>query len=124
WHLFRVFGDANGALPLHIRMAAHRTNTSAALTDVAAQQEQIDQHLNVDDAATVLGDAHAVDDHDALVSCVNGSHRLQRTAAQSRLTFNRLPGRFNRAVAELTKTFGVLGNEGLIDDSRSSIRKG
>jgi hypothetical protein len=68
----RLLGDADRALALHVRMAAHRADAGAGLADIAAQQQQVDQHLHVLHAVPVLGQAHAVDaDH--------GARRLQYT---------------------------------------------
>jgi hypothetical protein len=42
-----LFGDADGALALHVRVAAHRADARARPADVAAQQQQVGQHLHV-----------------------------------------------------------------------------
>ncbi len=54
-----LFVDAHRAVTLHVGMAAHRARAGAAPTDVAAQQQQRDQHLDRGDRMTVLGNAHA-----------------------------------------------------------------
>ena len=60
----RLLRDADRALALHVRVAAHRADARAGLADVAAQEQQVDHHLHVLDAGAVLGQAHAVDrDH-------------------------------------------------------------
>ena len=41
-----LLGDADGALALHVGMAAHRADAGARLADIAAQQQQIRQHLH------------------------------------------------------------------------------
>src|SRR6185312_16263984 len=37
-HELGLLGDADGALALHVGMAAHRTDAGAGLADIAAQQ--------------------------------------------------------------------------------------
>ena len=40
-HQFRLLGDADGALALHVRMAAYRQNAGAGFADVAAQSSRL-----------------------------------------------------------------------------------
>ncbi len=62
---FGLLGDADRALALHVAMAAHRTRPGALTADIAAQQEQVDDHVQRIDAIAMLGDAHAVHRDDA-----------------------------------------------------------
>ena len=57
-----LFGNADSALALHVRVAAHRKDTRAGFPDIAAQKEQIAQHLNGQHARAVLRQTHAVKD--------------------------------------------------------------
>ena len=63
-HQFGLFGDADRALALDVGVAAHRADAGAGLADIAAQQQQVDHHLDGLDALAVLREAHAVDDDD------------------------------------------------------------
>ena len=88
---FRLLGDADGALALNIRMSAHRADTCAPLADIAAEQQQVGDHLYGLDALTVLGQAHAVDaDHRG-----RPAHRL-RLPPPSRARVK--PDRFSRSL--------------------------
>ncbi len=53
-----LFPDADGAVPLHVAVAAHRTEARAAATDLAPQQGEVHDRLHVADAVFVLRDAH------------------------------------------------------------------
>ena len=59
-HEARLFRDADRALALDVGVAANRQDAGAGLADIAAQQQQIDQHLHVLDAVDLLRQAHAV----------------------------------------------------------------
>ncbi len=64
WNQMGFFGDANRPLALDIRMTAHRTAPCPFAPDIAAQQQQIDHHCDIERAMRVLGESHAIDaDH-------------------------------------------------------------
>ena len=50
----RAFPDANGAVALHVRVPAHGTRARARSPDLPAQQEKVDDLLNVGDGVHVL----------------------------------------------------------------------
>ena len=54
----RLLPDAHGAIALHIAVTAHGTQTRARLTQLSAQQHQVDDLLNVGDGVLVLGQTH------------------------------------------------------------------
>ena len=83
-HQFGFLGDADGALALHVRMAAHRADAGARLADIAAQQQQVDQHLHGLDAVLVLGQAHAVNADDRCLAGRRRGGRFHRAAGQAR----------------------------------------
>ena len=60
------FGDAHGAVALHVGMAANRRNTGAGAADIAFEQQQVHHLLDILRAGFVLGGAHAVADNGAL----------------------------------------------------------
>src|SRR5438046_8946351 len=72
-----VLANAHGAIPLHIRMPAHRTRTRAGAANVTTEQEKIHHLLNGRDGILVLGQTHrpAADDpftaHRNLRPCAN-----------------------------------------------------
>ena len=64
--IVRNLGDADGAVALHVGMAAQRGDAGALAPDIAAEQQQIGDLLHVAGAVAMLGDAHAVTDDDPL----------------------------------------------------------
>ena len=53
-----VLPDAHRAIALHVAVAAHRAGARARAAEVAAQQQQVDDLLDVGDRVLVLGEAH------------------------------------------------------------------
>src|SRR3954453_16722146 len=97
-----LFGDADRALALYVRVAAHRTDARAAFADVAAQEQKIRHHLHVLHTLTVLREAHAIDRYHGFGARVFHRRALQRGTAETRFALDRLPA----AVAhELRKRF-------------------
>ena len=84
-HQLRLLGDADGALALHVGVAAHRRDAGAVATDVAAQQQQVHQHLHRLDAGPVLRQPHAVDPDRRLRGGIDATRRLHRRARQAGL---------------------------------------
>ena len=73
--IVRNLGDPDGAISLHVRVAAQRRDAGALATDVAAEHQQIGDLLNITGAVTMLRDPHAVVDDDPLrlgVDIANG----------------------------------------------------
>ena len=58
-----LFGDADGALALHVGVAAHRARPRARPPNVAAQHQEVADHVHVLDAQMMLRQAHAVDEN-------------------------------------------------------------
>ena len=59
-HQLRLLGDADRALALHVGMAAYGEDAGARFADVAAQEQQVAQHLDGEHAGAVLRETHAV----------------------------------------------------------------
>lgn len=57
-----LFGDSNGAVALHIGMAAQRADAGAGLAEIPAHQQKVCELLNVRSTLAMLRDAHAVGD--------------------------------------------------------------
>ena len=68
--------DAHRAIALHVAVPAHRAQARARPPDVAAQQQQVDDLLDVGDRVRVLGEAHRPAGDDPLA--------CRRAAAASR----------------------------------------
>jgi hypothetical protein len=63
-HQFGLFGDTDSALPLDVGMAAHRAAPGTKPPYIAAQQQQVDQHRDVQRAMGMLRQTHAINaDH-------------------------------------------------------------
>lgn len=69
-----VFGDAHGAIALHIAMPTDGAGACAWFSDVAPQQEEIDDFLHVGHGVFMLGHAHGpgTDDTFGLFSNIRG----------------------------------------------------
>ena len=83
------FGDADGAIALHVGVAAHRANAGAVASHIAAQQRKIGKLLHIVRAALVLRDAHAIDDDGALRLHVGVGRIFEIFARQSGLALDR-----------------------------------
>ena len=58
----RPLGDADGAVALHVRMTAQRADAGPGAPDIALEQQQVGDLLDVAGTGRMLGDAHAVAD--------------------------------------------------------------
>ena len=83
-NFFRLFGDADGPLPLHVRVASHGRNTRPFAPDIALEQHQVDQHRDVFEAVHLLGQTHAVESSHALCLDIDLRGAFDRGASQSR----------------------------------------
>ena len=72
-------GDADRAVALHVGMAAHGADAGALAADIAAQQSEVGELLDVLRAVAVLGDAHAIDDDGALGLGIRHRRRTRRS---------------------------------------------
>ena len=62
----RTFPDPNGAIALHVAVTTHRTQSRAGFADLAAQQHQVDDLLNVRDGVAMLRQSHGPTEDRAL----------------------------------------------------------
>jgi hypothetical protein len=111
----RLLGDADGALALHVRVAAHRADAGAGLAHVAAQEQQVAQHLDVLHALAVLREPHAVDADHGLGARVLLRRLLDRGARQARLALDVGPVPAARGLGEGLEAVGVLLYEGGVE---------
>lgn len=74
---FRFLRDPYGPLPLDVAMAANGHRPRARLSDVPAQQEQVDHHPDILDPFHMLGEAHAVDAQHGLGSRIDARRLFQ-----------------------------------------------
>ena len=116
----RFLGDADRSLPLHIRVAAYRQDAGARLAHVAAQKQEIDDHLDIFDATDLLRDTHAVGDHRALCLCVDGASRLDGEARQPRAAFEFGPVSPTRGFFKSVEAVGVFADESEIENPRAA----
>ncbi len=123
-HLCRLFGDADGALALHVGMTAHRQDACAFLADVAAQQQQVDQHLDGLHAVAVLGQAHAIRRDHPFAACIDGRCRFQRGAAEPRTAFQLRPTVAADALFEILEAMGVLLDEVHVEHALATLGDG
>ncbi|MDF9864813.1 hypothetical protein M2437_003795 [Methylorubrum pseudosasae] len=121
-HQRRLVGDADGALALHVRVAAHGADAGAGPPDIAAQEQQVDEHLHRLGAAAVLGQAHPVDADHRPRAGVDGGGRLHPLAPQPGLGLQRRPFEPVAELLELFEAVGVLGDEIDIENARAPFR--
>ena len=108
---FGLLRNADGALALHVGMAAHGRDACALSSDVAAQQQQVDQHPDRLRAVDVLRHAHAVDaDHFGGVA-IDLARSLQIGAAEPGLPLDLLPGGRLHLLDHRVEAVGVLLDE-------------
>ncbi len=79
----RPLGNADAAIPLHIGMTAQRADAGARLSEIAAQQQQIGDLLNIGSALCVLCDSHAVADDGGVRLGIRRGDGFQRITRQS-----------------------------------------
>ena len=113
----RLLPDAHRAIALHVAVAAHRTDARTRLADVAAQEQQVDDLLDVGDGVLVLREAHRpASDHAIRVEIDRGSlaHLLAGDAALAHQVVER--DRVERG-EEALEAFGVIADEGAVEDA-------
>ena len=112
----RLFPDAHAAVALHVAVAAHRAGARAFTPQVAAQQQQVDQHLYGGHRMRVLGDAHAPADDAALRADVDLAGGAQLRFAQAGLARQHFPAFGLQVCGQGLEARGVLGNEGVVEN--------
>ena len=110
----RVLPDTHGAVALHVAVAAHRARTSTEAADVAAHEQQVDDHLNRGHRILVLGDAHAPARNGAAGLGIHICRTAHVLSTQAGLFLQQLPGLGAQILQQRVKTGGVLSNEGMV----------
>jgi hypothetical protein len=80
----RLLGDADGAVALHIGVAAQRADSCAGLAEIATQEQQVRDLLHVRGALRVLGDSHPVADDGGVGLGIRDGNGLQAIRATIR----------------------------------------
>ena len=83
--------NANRSIALNIGVSPHRTKPRSRSPNIAAQESQICKLLNVLSAATVLSDAHAMNEDRAPRLHVDASGGPELIAAKARAPLDSLP---------------------------------
>ena len=109
-------GDADGAIALHVGMAAQRADAGAFAADLAAHQHEIGELLHDLRAVPVLRQAHAVAEDDVLGGGVDLSRAFDLAPRQTRAALDLLPLRCLDVAHQSLVAGGVIGNEGAVDD--------
>ena len=115
-HQLGLLGDADGALALHVGMAAHRADARADAADVAAHQQQVDEHPHRLDARPVLRQAHAVDRDRRRCARIDGRGGREARARQARTPLQLLPALRAQPDREVFEPVRMLGEERVIED--------
>ncbi len=89
---------------------------------MAAQQQQVDQHLHRLGAAAVLGQAHPVDADRRLCPRIDGGGGLQRLALEAGFRLDCRPVQAVAEAFEFLEAVSVLGDEGHVEHARTPLR--
>ncbi len=108
-------GDADGAVALHVGVAAQRADAGARLAVIALQQQQVRDLLDIVGATHVLGDAHAVGDDGGVGLRIGGGDLAELGAAEAGDGFDRRPRRRAQIGGERFEPIGMLGDEGVVE---------
>ena len=112
----RLLLDAHRAVALHVAVAAHRAQAGAGPADVAAQHQQVGDHLDRRHRVLVLRDAHAPAGDDAARRPGRRRRRARICASrQARLLLERVPGLGAQVGQQRVEADGVLGDEGVVE---------
>ena len=115
-HQFRLLGNADGALPLHVRMPAHRRHAGPLASDIPLHQKQVHIGRDILEAVHMLGQAHAID-ADGLISLdIDRARRLDRRPGEPRYHLDLGPLDLPHARLEGLEADRVLGDEGAVDN--------
>ena len=110
----RLLRDADSAVALHVGMAAQRADAGAWLADIAAQQQQAGDLVDIRRAGDMLGDAHAIGHDRRVGSRIGLRHHFQSRARQAGSRLDIRPGGRLQIGGEHVETIGVLGDEFVI----------
>ncbi len=121
--LRRNFGDANGAVTLHVGVAAQRADAGAFFTNIAAHQQQVSDLLHVLRAVLMLGNAHAITDDGSLRTGVQTRNVLDFLTFHARHLQDVIPVGGIEIGFQRVKTFGVFVDEGFVDHARLARRQ-
>ena len=105
-------------------MAAHGTDPGAGFADIAAQQQEINDHLHGLDAFAVLRQAHPIDAEDLLRLGVDGRRRLQGAARQSRSLLQLGPIVAAHRGSEAIEAVRMLLDEGVVEHRPATLPLG
>ena len=109
-------GDADGAIALHVRVAAQRADAGAFTADLTAHQHEVGKLLDDLRAVPVLRQAHAVAKDDVLGVGVDLRGAFHFAPRQPRTAFDLLPLRRLDVANEGFVTGGMVVDEGAVDD--------
>ena len=101
-------------------MAAHGADARASATDIAAQEQEVENHLAGLDPLAVLRQTHAVDAHNGLRAHVDVRGAFEIRAFQAGLRLQRGPAIGFRGGREGLEAARVLGEEGLVERAASA----
>ena len=111
-----LFRNPDGALSLHIGMTANGADIRPGLADVAAQQREVADHVDVLDAHEVLCQAHAVDHHHCVGVGIGGGGLLHFGTCQTRYTLQLVPLMGARGCGEFLEAGRVFLDEIVIEN--------
>ena len=110
------FPDADGTVALDIGVAADRAEAGAGATDLAAEEDEVDDGLDIGDAVFMLGDAHAPAADHAFGMGGDVCGVVDVIARDTGLLDYFFPGFVAEVVGEGFEAFGIVGDEIVVED--------
>ena len=114
----RPFGDTDAAIALHVRVTPQRADARAGFAEVAAQEQEVGNLLDVGGAGHVLHDAHAVRDDGGVCPGIGRRHAFERGAIEPARRLDRGPRLGSNVVSQGRETVGVRGDELMVEHVR------
>ncbi len=117
----RLLVDHHRAVALHVAVAAHRARARARAAQMAAQQQQVDEHVDRRHRVLVLGDAHAPARDQAFARQIQLAGAAELRLVEPGFLDDRLPGLGHDVGDEGVETRRVLGDEGVVEQRGAAV---
>ncbi len=112
--LGRLFGNADGPVPLHVGVSAQRADARAGFSEVAFEQQQVGNQTNVRRSLVVLCDPHAIGDDRRVRFRIRDGHPLEIGAGETAGLFDVGPIGRVQVCGERLEAFRMRGDERMV----------
>src|SRR5262249_15618688 len=109
--LGRSFPNTNRAITLYVAVTAHRTQTRTGVSNLATQQHQVDDLLDVCDGVAMLCEAHGPAEDCALRGDKDLRGLFDQFSSDATLLDDLFPRNVLQSRYELVESVGVASNE-------------